>query len=263
MKAVDISFDALSAEEAQCLRGAGIELVIQCLWTATLQPVVRIQNLEMAARNGLLIAGYISVNRSRSGRSHVDAARIGLPEDLWRQLRFVAIDIELRGILDTEIEAACDYVVSLGARAPIYTAKGAWEGLIVPPNSTRLSTRGFPLWNAAWDMYEDIDYPRARFGGWRDDQVIGEQWSGGSIICGAHVDRNTFSDEYVKAGLEDDMGVDQELRDTVGVLALEQTVRNEIVALLALAQAATLDKNAPRLTQAQKERLITYLHGLD
>ena len=68
--------------------------------------------------------------------------------------------------------------------------------MVIPRNSTLISVAGYGLWNAKWDGNPAIDFSRYPFGGWTRKDIVGEQWSGGVIICGQSVDQNTF-EEYV------------------------------------------------------------------
>lgn len=196
--AVDSSFDKLTPEEVQRLKAAGVELFIQALWTGNRQPAVRVENLRVADDGGLAIAGYISLTSSFSGEWHMVQGRTGVPNDLWNGMRFVAPDVELPGIRVGEILAAAYWVASQHAgHIPIYTNYNSWTTKVILRNSHRLADAGFGLWNAYWDKAPDIDYPSLRFGGWEDDQVVGEQWSGGTYVGGQFVDRNTFKREFV------------------------------------------------------------------
>ncbi|KKN84441.1 hypothetical protein LCGC14_0289030 [marine sediment metagenome] len=191
-RAVDASFDQLTLEEAQCLKSARWPVYVQCLWTATEQPGPRVLSLRTAQEAGLSIAGYISLNDVYGGAYHIDSGRAGVPNDLWDALDFVAVDVELRGIAIPNILQAIDWVEELGKRAVLYTSYNAWRNYVIPGNSSAVSDRGTPLWNAIWDKHPDFDYPTLRYGGWQDDQVFMEQWSGGTHICGQFVDRNTI-----------------------------------------------------------------------
>lgn len=203
LRAVDASFDPLTAIEALCLANSDTPLFAQCLWTATTTPAPRVISLREASNAGLMTAGYISLNRHGRGAYHIDRGREGVPDDLWQALKFVAVDIELDGIRVEEIVAACERVVTLGQRPIIYTNYNTWTSKIIPANSDVLARLGILLWNAYWDLHPDIDFPQCRFGGWRDDQVMLEQWSGGAHVCGTFVDRNTVIRELLLAGGEE------------------------------------------------------------
>ena len=191
-RAVDSSFDQLTAVEAACLREKSWPVYWQCLWTAIEQPAPRVLSLRTAKDAGLLIAGYISLNQDGPGGAHVDRARDGIPDDLWADLDFVAVDVELRGINISQVMSAVRRVEELGQKPTIYTSWNAWTNYLAEGPSRVPADEDIPLCNAIWDDHPDFDFPTLRFGGWRDDQVFMEQWSGGSYVCGQFVDRNTI-----------------------------------------------------------------------
>ncbi len=191
-RAVDASFDQLTLAEAQCLKDKSWPVYWQCLWTGSEQPGPRVISLRTAQQTGLLLGGYISLTSAHTGAWHVASGRAGVPDDLWGAMDFVAIDIELRGITIPNILQAIDAVEALGKKATLYTSYNAWVNYVIPGNSPAVSARGIPLCNALWDKNPDFDFPTLRFGGWTDDQVFMEQWSGGTYVCGQFVDRNTI-----------------------------------------------------------------------
>lgn len=194
--AVDASYSVANAQRIQHLKDEKVELFIQCLWTAIEQPEPRVENLQMARRMGLPVAGYISLNVDFTGQYHMDAGRMGVPEELWNALEFVAVDVELPGIRVTQIEQAVEWLRFRDKQPIIYTSWNAWNNLVRPSNSSRLSDMGVPLWNAYWDDAPDIDFPSLRYGGWKDEDVWMEQWSGG-VDMELFVDRNTFVKEKI------------------------------------------------------------------
>ena len=191
---VDSSFDELTHAEAQCLKEQSWPIYWQCLWTGATAPRPRVTSLRVAEAEGLLTGAYISLNASQSGVWHVDQGRSGVPDDIWEKLDFVSVDVELRGIRIEEILEAIDRLEELGkdGKVTVYTSYNAWTNYVIPGNSRLISALGIPLNNALWDQHPDFDFPFLRFGGWRDDQVFSEQWSGGSMVCGQFVDRNTI-----------------------------------------------------------------------
>ena len=190
--AVDASYSVATAGRIGYLKDQGVELFIQCLWTGAEQPSPRVTNLRMARDMGLPIAGYISLNARSLGAWHMNNGRTGVPDDLWRALAFVAVDVELPDIKAEQVLSAVDWVHDHGKRAIIYTSWNAWVNLTVPSNSSLL--KHVPLWNAYWDGDPDVDFPSLRYGGWRDEDVWIEQWSGG-VDMEMFVDRNTFVKE--------------------------------------------------------------------
>lgn len=207
--AVDASFDLLTIEEAQCLKGNNTALFAQCLWTGAMRPANAIRSLRNARNMGLRIAGYISLNRHHSGVWHAAKGCADIAPDLWDAMEFVAVDIELDGVRIEEIVAAVNRVKELGQRPILYTNYNSWTTKVVPRNPQDIAQMDVLLWNAYWDMNPDIDFPRLRFGGWRPDQVMIEQWSGGTHVCGTFVDRNSVVLELLDEGNggEEDMGM--------------------------------------------------------
>lgn len=197
IKGVDSSYDELTIKEATCLQRKGIKIFVQALTalprTGIHQPPHRITNLETAYYGGLATAGYLLIGPGMTGWQAVTEARRGIPIDVWKRLKFVAVDVEVVGILDTEILAALKEIERLGRTAIVYTSWNAWNTMVRPRNSTLISNKGYGLWNASWDNRQGIDY-RLSFGGWSSRDVVGEQWSGGTVICGQSVDQNTFKD---------------------------------------------------------------------
>jgi len=191
---VDSSFDELTHEEAQCLKEQSWPVYWQCLWTGAVQPRPRVTSLRVAEAEGLLTGAYISLNASQPGAWHIDQGRAGVPDNIWEKLDFVSVDVELRGIHIAEILSAVDRLEELGkdGKVTLYTSYNAWMNYVIPGDSHLISALGIPLNNALWDQHPDFDFPFLRFGGWRDDQVFSEQWSGGSKVCKQFVDRNTI-----------------------------------------------------------------------
>lgn len=199
--AVDCSFDELTDQEAVNLKAAGVELFIQCLWTGADLPPPRVINLRRASNAGLAIAAYASLSASAyTGAFHMISARNGVPNDLWDLLTFCAVDVELPGIRLAAIEGALASVKQLGQNKKyevVYSSWNAWVNYVVPRNDTTIAGRGVYLWNANWDQQPDIDFPSLPFGGWTLQQVIGEQWSGGTLVNGQFADQNTFVKELL------------------------------------------------------------------
>lgn len=191
VKALDISFSAVSREDVRCLQ---TELLIQCLWTAIEAPSVRVPNLRNAQAEGTRTAGYISINGGpHNGAWHVDQARAGIPDDVWANLYFIAIDVELANIKVADILSACYRAQALGKPVVVYTSYNAWHTLVLPSNPSDLAQHGFALWNGYWDLKDDVDYPGLRFGDWPDDLVLIEQYSGDTNICSKDVDRDVWN----------------------------------------------------------------------
>ncbi len=196
--AVDMSFDRLSLDEAKLLKLAGVRVLVQALWTAAQQPPLRVENLRVAEQAGFTepgyaIGGYASINANQPGDWHMDQAIAGIPQDLLGKLKKIAVDVELRGIKVVDIRKAISYIHDTGKPRDIYTSYNVWMNYLDVRNPQNFTDCG--LWNAFWDNNPDFDFPSLTYGGWRPNQVWGEQWSGGTNVQGVFVDRNQFRDD--------------------------------------------------------------------
>ena len=200
IQGVDSSYDLLTESKAACLGRDGVRIYVQALTalpaTGLHQPANRVASLKNAHAGGLQTAGYLLIGPGMTGRQAVAEARRNMPMDVWKRLKFVAVDVEVNGIAVTQVLEALHEVERLGRTAVVYTSWNSWNTMIRPRNSTLCAERGFRLWNAVWDNNPDIDFDRLPFGGWTRATVIGEQWSGGHQQCGQSVDSNTF-ERYV------------------------------------------------------------------
>ena len=188
--AIDTSFDDVTLAKARAVREAGIELALQCLWTGAQQPPHRVTNLRNYANAGLLIGAYASLpTNATDGHPHVAAARAGVPNDLWDSLVRCAVDVELDGITPPAIRGAVDDLTRLAMPATIYTNLNTWLHKLGDPHDFT----DCELWNAWWDEDPtDRDFDANPYGGWRPDQVLAEQYSGGHQVAGVYADRNVF-----------------------------------------------------------------------
>jgi len=188
--AVDGSYDELTPAEAARLKAAGVQAYAQCLWTGREQPAVRVISLRNALNAGLKIIGYFSVsNNGHDGAWHVAQGRAGVPDDIWAAMVKVPVDVELTGLdFNVHVVRALDTIAALGKPRDVYTSYNAWVNYL--GNPTRPAGTG--LWNAIWNLNPDFDFPTLRFGGWQDNEVWGEQWSGGTNVEGQNADRDQF-----------------------------------------------------------------------
>lgn len=197
MKGLDASFTYLSPDKAIELRNAGYEVWAQCLWTGIVQPPNRVINLRNAINAGIIPVGYISLNGDSPGLYHVSMGRSGVPDDIWSMLVLVSIDVELPGIQNSEIRHAVDETVRLNKRRSIYCSWYSWYGY----HSDSHDFTDCLLWNANWrgvpPTKQGEYFSQLSFGGWQPDQVIGEQWSGGTNIHGVYVDQDMFVKEML------------------------------------------------------------------
>ena len=192
---IDSSFDELTLDEARTLKAAGVQVFAQCLWTGIKQPSTRITSLSNAQAAGLATIGYISVsNDGHNGIWHVDQGRAGVPDVVWNRLVRVPVDVELANLrFDFHVTGALARVAALGKPCDVYTSYHAWVDLLGNPPRPM----GVGLWNAIWDLHPDFDFPTLRYGGWQDNEVWGEQWSGGTQVHGQFADRNQFRADAV------------------------------------------------------------------
>jgi hypothetical protein len=195
---VDSSYDPLTEEEAQQLKDAGVSVYVQALsalpGTGLEQPANRVISLRNAWSVGLSIAGYSLLGRlPRTPKSYMDFARGGVPDDLWQALLFNAVDVETGGIGVDQVASALARVSELlpGKPPVVYTSYNMWSNVMGDPKRPD----GAFLWNAVWDANPNFTFPTLRYGGWQDDEVLGEQWSGGTNLLGQQVDRDQFRAE--------------------------------------------------------------------
>jgi hypothetical protein len=193
---VDASFHELTRQQAEDLALAGVAVWVQCLWTGAVTPKPAQSNLDIAAATGLITAGYGSLCQgAQDGLYHAERTVTAVRSSTWDSLRFVATDVELDGIANTAIREMVDALYVFGKRRVIYTSFGCW----VYKQRNPQDFTDCLLWNANWDAEPDVDFPTLRFGGWKLEQVLGEQWSGGyTFPCGAYTDRNTFRVDLLK-----------------------------------------------------------------
>lgn len=177
----------------QQFKVAGYAVHVQNVWTVIAgrwhSTPVAVPNLRDAIAAGVTPAAYCAV--VTDGAWSVDQARAAVG-DLWPQLSFLALDIEVDGTTTAAIREAVERTQQLGQRPVIYTAHWFWHGRLGNPG-------GFtdvPLWNAYYDDDPDMDFGRLPYGGWTTDQVVGEQYSRTKHLFGVEVDLNWFADWF-------------------------------------------------------------------
>jgi len=187
--AIDTSFDDVTYDKARAVREAGVELALQCLWTGEQHPPHRVTNLRNYTKAGLLIGAYASLPTNATfDYTHMDNARDGVPDDLWAALVRCAVDVELPGVTTHAIRGAVARIQQHGKPATIYTSLSRWRAIGDPHDFTDCE-----LWNAWWDEDStDRDFDANPYGGWRPDQVIAEQYTGGHAVAGVFADRDVF-----------------------------------------------------------------------
>lgn len=229
---VDASFTdekVVSVEKMQALKAAGVKVWMQCIWTASSTPPVAVDNLRNAITADLIPLGYISLAGNVPGEWHVKIARKNIPDDVWDALLLVVIDVELKGIPNVRIREAVDYTASLGKGKAIYTSYGQWTGN--QANATDFTDCW--LFNAMWDQNPDVDFASLPYGGWTVEQVMSEQYTGGTRVEGIFVDRDSFNLEALE-----------------GLMALSQDDLNRIGALVGVLLDAKLGTDAQKQSMA-------------
>jgi hypothetical protein len=244
---VDASFHVLTRQQAEELALAGVAIWVQCLWTGAQSPRYAQSNLDIAAATGLITAGYGSLSENaQDGLYHAEHTIAAVRASTWDSLRFVATDVELDGIANLAIRQMVDRLYEAGKRRVIYTSFGCW----VYKEGNPQDFTDCLLWNAYWDGAGDVDFPALPFGGWKLEQVLGEQWSGGyTFPCGAYTDRNTFRVDLLK---EDNMPTLEELE---AAIKKERTDRETGAAWLAAALAYHKADRGPHIDSARMREL--------
>ena len=197
----------LTAEEAACLKAAGIATVIVASGPGGYGLMAR-QQAEAAVAAGLRLEAYTYLEFESDPEWWVREALArleGLPVARWW------LDIE-----DTEhgrdwtparrvahVQRALDAFGAAGVFAHVYSGGGVWRPCM---GDTHVFARqGRKLWNAWYDGDPDID--GLPYGGCTAADVAIEQFEGTSVVCGQSVDKNWlyFTEE----------GEDMELRARV------------------------------------------------
>jgi hypothetical protein len=192
--AVDSSYDPLTEAEAHRLKAAGVELYIQALSalppTGLEQPASRVTSLRNATYAGLKIAGYALLTGNRTPRIDMDFARSGVPDDLWDQLEFCAVDVEVGGIRYNDVlHALARMTMLLHSKPPVvYTNYATWVDKMgnPVPATTPISL----LWDASWGIPPGT-YKRP-YGGWTEADMLLHQYTGGTYVEGQFVDNNVW-----------------------------------------------------------------------
>lgn len=210
--AVD-SQDHITTDEAKVLKAEGVEMVIMGLtyWSPCSQPSKVNPNANTSLQNlqavEMRTAGYLLVDPHTSPRESIEKAKRAVAPEVWDKMEWVAVDFEIpaecypfyRVPVETVYETLrllrdeygkCVAWPDGDCKSVLYTSCGEWHSRLLPSNPLKPSRT--VLWNASWDGNADIDYSRCQFGGFREDEVLIEQWSGATTIGSVNVDRNTL-----------------------------------------------------------------------
>ncbi len=185
MHGIDLSFSSLDVSAL-----AGIDIVVQDLWTGGGQPPPRVENLRAALAAGKRIAGYMAVNPSLP--DNVSMARAGVPDDIWAALAFVAVDCELyTTLMPAKVRAESDALAALlpGRLRVIYTGEGYWRGTM----GNDASFGDHWLWDA-----RPGSALLAGYGAWPDkSRLVGVQTTDSTSLGSMMVDYDIFSTEVL------------------------------------------------------------------
>ncbi len=197
----------LTAEEAACMKSAGIATVIVASGPGGYGLMAR-QQAEAALTAGLRLEAYTFLEFESDPAWWVREALArldGLPVARWW------LDVE-----DTEhgrdwtpeqrigyVQRTLDAFAGAGVFAHIYS--GGWFWRPYMGNGDAFARQGRKLWNSWYDGDADVD--GLPYGGWTAADVAIEQFEGTSLVCGQSVDKNWlyFTEE----------GEDMELRSRV------------------------------------------------
>lgn len=183
----------------------GWRLAIPGAWHGnSTNPFVRDQ-MGFAQDAGMMLATYVALSQFHSGDEQVAEARYACG-DLWPQLEFVALDMELPGLTPTHLydafgEAILDEPYESPPSILVYTGYWWWEPWAKV--QTGLWPEAF-AWVAYYDGRASLDRPSM------DDAgrplaplaglgpIIGKQYAGTTIIDGVAVDLNVFDASFLK-----------------------------------------------------------------
>lgn len=180
----------LTAEEAACLKAAGIATVIVASGPGGYGLMAR-QQAEAAVAAGLRLEAYAFLEFESDPEWWVREALArleGLPVARWW------LDVE-----DTEhgrawtpeariayAQRALDAFAAAGVFAHVYSGGWFWRPYL--GNTDVFALQGRKLWNSWYDGDPDVD--GLPYGGWTTADVAIEQFEGTSLICGQSVDKN-------------------------------------------------------------------------
>lgn len=201
-KALDTA-SPVSASQAVAFAAAGNNTLITALtiWSpCSVAPKLTAyapDSLRNAQAAGLTPAGYFLLSPHETGRAAVDRVYASTPSDVWDAMVFVAVDFEVPSVCYpayaipySTIVSALDRLEELGKPRVLYTSCNEWRNHLVPSNPAK--PRDTWLWNASWDGDARVNYERCPFGGWTIDEVLLEQYTGGTPLAGVYVDNNNI-----------------------------------------------------------------------
>ena len=202
MLAVDISrySGPVSVEQWRIVKALGYDLAIVGLWTGVRGYDQADAVIRSAYGAGLHVAAYVGLEEGWTGAHHVDKALSLLTSEAQALLKFIAVDVELRGVDLRMVWSAVDALNERGFRPIIYTAYSAWRNFLGDTEDFK----SLPLWNANYKPDPDLDLA-LMYGGWT--RAVGHQYRYTTFLAGPrlNVDISLFDDQFVLAGEEHDM----------------------------------------------------------
>lgn len=189
-KAVDVSLwsGAVSHGTWTHIKQLGYRLAIVGSWHGIHANTHAIDQFNEASNLGLHTATYVVLNDHKAHYS-MDKAR-ELCGDYYKDLKFVALDIEVDGLTTNTIEDAINIIKVDGLKPIIYTGKWFWKGHLGNPKDFK----DIPLWPSIYDGKLDLSFPiNKRFGGWT--KLFGKQYAGSATRLGIKADLSVFDTE--------------------------------------------------------------------
>jgi hypothetical protein len=182
--------DPLPLDWYLAARDEGVQMIVHRVGNGQRFDAIGRRGIENCLRAGLAAAAYVIWYEGQDGWNTVALTHAHL-HDVWDQLAFIGIDVEVAGQTAQQAIHACELVEFLGGFAAIYTAPYIWRDHLGNPDASR-----FALWNA-WTTEEPgiRDFPS--YGGWARASTIGQQWSWKRRFRGVPVDDNTFEDRIL------------------------------------------------------------------
>ena len=161
----------------------GIGLAIVGAWHGGQSNWHCASTLHTAKAAGLNVATYAVLNQL-SGAESVAHARDACGP-FWKSLKFVALDIEVRGVTEDAIDEATRTVAADGLQPIIYTGAWFWRGRLGNPDWAA----DLPLWDSRYDGKQDLAFPDP-YGPWAS--VVGKQYEGSNGDLGFSSDLSVF-----------------------------------------------------------------------
>jgi len=193
-KVIDASFSRISVPTFRLFRDEGYDIFVQDVWTGIGSPLPSYWNLYDSLEAKNISAAYNVINGARPGDEQIDEGHrvIG---DLWNEMNFIAVDVEVNGITVEIVRQALDHVRTLGQRAILYSGGWFWAD----PNrwadgaNDPTDFRDEKLWTSDYTKTPTLLAPG--YGGW--ETAVGHQHKGTTFRHGVEVDLNVFDPAFI------------------------------------------------------------------